>query len=398
MSSFGWTYLSRDALRRAEAQLAGEAAGVRDEIGFLIIHQRYADQFFPGTSVLHTRLRYALFVPWLYQHLRQRPTRGRIDAALQKAEVDLAGRLRNAEGGGAVGGNNYPKPTSQPPSVIYWTALGAWGLLRPRADGRLPSRAQLHVLLQSRARPAFDDDGQPLSSLELPFSPLPSPPKNWDGDSVLDFALTPSEATFLFSQISNIPSPAVPARKSLFARLAASCAVHARSCWDPAIVSLAEQDAAALRRAGDVASLAAVGRAVYAALVETLKEEIDKRPTSRKHRDYLPRIVGAHASIASRVKLDSLLEDVGSVPETLVDVLRKTLAWLASGANNPMDLRMVYERAECARKDQRARLAATLNGRDRRLEWNNEEHSLAEPLHYRWDNVSRLLNDLWTAA
>jgi len=47
MSSFGWTYLSRDALRQAEAQLVGEAAGVRDEIGFLIIHQRYADQFFP---------------------------------------------------------------------------------------------------------------------------------------------------------------------------------------------------------------------------------------------------------------------------------------------------------------------------------------------------------------
>ena len=63
MSSYGWTYLSRSALRRAEHQLSGAGEGVRDEIGFLILHQRYADYFFPGTSVLHTRLRYALFVP-----------------------------------------------------------------------------------------------------------------------------------------------------------------------------------------------------------------------------------------------------------------------------------------------------------------------------------------------
>ena len=38
----------------------------RDEIGFLLIHQGFADRFFPGTSVLHTRVRYALFVPWLF--------------------------------------------------------------------------------------------------------------------------------------------------------------------------------------------------------------------------------------------------------------------------------------------------------------------------------------------
>ena len=45
MSGFGWTYLSRNALRRAERQLANSGEGVRDEIGFLIIHQRYADYF-----------------------------------------------------------------------------------------------------------------------------------------------------------------------------------------------------------------------------------------------------------------------------------------------------------------------------------------------------------------
>lgn len=64
-SSFGWTLLSRDALRRAETQLRDDVEGVRDEIGFLSLHQAYADRFFPGMSVLHTRLRYVLFVPWM---------------------------------------------------------------------------------------------------------------------------------------------------------------------------------------------------------------------------------------------------------------------------------------------------------------------------------------------
>ena len=61
--SFGWSYLSREALARAKAQMDEESMGVRDEIGFLTIHRRYADRFFPGTSVLHSRARYAVFVP-----------------------------------------------------------------------------------------------------------------------------------------------------------------------------------------------------------------------------------------------------------------------------------------------------------------------------------------------
>jgi hypothetical protein len=51
MAEFGWTYLSRKSLRQAEDQLSGDTQGVRDEIGFLLIHQHYADKFFPGDSL-----------------------------------------------------------------------------------------------------------------------------------------------------------------------------------------------------------------------------------------------------------------------------------------------------------------------------------------------------------
>src|ERR1022692_1405958 len=62
----GWTMLSREEMRQVERSLANSEQDTRDEIGFLLIHQGFADRFFPGTSVLHTRVRYALFVPWLY--------------------------------------------------------------------------------------------------------------------------------------------------------------------------------------------------------------------------------------------------------------------------------------------------------------------------------------------
>jgi hypothetical protein len=38
--TLGWTYLSREALARAKAQMDEESMRVRDEIGFLTIHQR----------------------------------------------------------------------------------------------------------------------------------------------------------------------------------------------------------------------------------------------------------------------------------------------------------------------------------------------------------------------
>ena len=321
MSGFGWTYLSRNALRRAERQLANSGEGVRDEIGFLIIHQRYADYFFPGTSVLHTRLRYALFVPWIYQTLYAEGGSGPVADRLQREEIKLAGRLKYAKGGGAIGGDNFPDPISQPPSVSYWTALGTWGVLR-QVDEHLPSRAQLNTMLGER--------------------------------------------------------------------------VEANNYWDPGIVELAKEDGPKLRRAGYAASLAAVGRAVYAALVETLQEDDGQSPTAI-HRKLLPKVIEEHAARARRVNMLDLIQDTGSLPDAVVQVLEKTIAWLAAGAKNAMALRDVYEHAEYDRKGRRARLSR-LAGAERRIEWRNSEHAAATPLHFRWSQVRRLLRDLWDAA
>ena len=101
-AQLGWTLLSRDALRRAETQLRDDIEGVRDEIGFLALHQAYANRFFPGTSVLHTRLRYELFVPWMYENIARRTNAAldplKLDSDPKVKVLDLWSDFTNADG------------------------------------------------------------------------------------------------------------------------------------------------------------------------------------------------------------------------------------------------------------------------------------------------------------
>ncbi len=62
-----------------------------------------------------------------------------------------------------------------------------------------------------------------------------------------------------------------------------------------------------------------------------------------------------------------------------------------------MNLRDVYANAEHNRKGRRARLVPTLYGREKRREWEPSDKPKADPLHYRWGNVTRLLLDLQEA-
>lgn len=387
--ALGWTYLSREALARAKAQMDEESMGVRDEIGFLTIHQRYADRFFPGTSVLHTRARYAVFVPWLFEDLAGMTGPAAV-RALRERERELAGRLKDAGENQVIGGRVFPKPSSQPPSTVYWNALAVWGILRRSPDGRTISRGQAHRLLKS-ASAAIDDDGQPLLSFDPPFAPLPNRPDSWHSGPI-NLQLAPAEATFLRERLAQLRRNGGH-ELSLLARLVRTEVAAPSAMWADETRAIAGSDQAPLVRARQAASLAGVGRAVYDALLEHMIEADDKREISSRHRDHLVNVVEEYGSIAAKLDADALEADIGALPSKLRAVLTATKAWIASKSENPGSLFDVYAAAE-ARKGPRARLATTPNGRARRLEWSTDEHGLAGPLHYRWEQVSTLLNDL----
>jgi hypothetical protein len=399
-SSFGWTLLSRDALRRAETQLRDDVEGVRDEIGFLSLHQAYADRFFPGTSVLHTRLRYVMFVPWMYERIAKQPERQRVSDSIEKQELELTHRLRETGEGGVIGVRSYPNPTAQPPSLTYWSALGAWRILRPSTTGTTPSRQTVHRALARKPsrQQLHDDDKQLLVEEEPLFCSIPEPPASWnDSTQRLDFQLEAEEQQFLRNCFLSVTRPGSDDIPSLLARLVEQRVrfTGQMELWSPEVRAVADQpDRDALLRARRVAALSAVGRGVYAALVEELREQLDTIPTKDVHRTNLEAVVDRYKAEALALTVDDLVLDAPSIPLGILDVLRITQSWLRGPTRSPSPLLVCYEQAEIRRKGRRARLSKTISGRERRAEWNLEEHPKATPLHYRWSNVRQLLMDL----
>ena len=399
----GWTLLSRDALKKAEAYLKESTDGVRDEIGFLALHQAYADRFFPGTSVLHTRLRYVLFVPWLYEHVAKQliAERTRVDRLMQAEELTLAGKLKQAGERGVIGGDNYPKPTSQPPSMVYWSALNTWGILKPNPDGSFLARSDLHRALQALHRRSrlVDDDKVPLDEGFHFFVKVPDPPSEFDRvNQLIDFKLSKTESTFLKKKLSSVPRPRNEGVPSLLARLSQASLDYGaiQEPWHKKIVAEADTaDKAALNRAKQAAAISAIGRGIYAALVEQTCEKQDKRKVGTLHRDHLKDVAAEFHEDALGLTLADLGLDAPRLSDDPIQsVLEQIQTWLKSGSKDLHGLRSSFEPAERRRKGRRARLSDTLAGQQRRAEWEPDKHTLAEPLHYRWPKVQRLLQDL----
>src|SRR5450830_6574 len=109
--------------------------GTVDELGIGSVGDAISNALFPGISVLHTRLRYALFVPWLVQEAVG-TTRGSRDAttALRRLEVRLIDSLilgtkaleKDASAG--IIGVAARHRLKRMPSTIYSTMLGRWGI------------------------------------------------------------------------------------------------------------------------------------------------------------------------------------------------------------------------------------------------------------------------------
>ncbi|WP_342712555.1 DUF6361 family protein [Bradyrhizobium sp. B124] len=412
MSNFlHWVQIDATAAAKAERALDGEQDGeVRDEIGFMAIHHAFANRFFPGTSVLHTRLRYLFFVPWLMQRV-----------AGDRSAVSLSDRLKRAEAGakdqlkehgsprGIIGRRSPPRQIrSQLPSIVYWNALQQWGFLRPHSDGTYPSRLEalksLADILASEKRNSRDDDGVSVDDLTNPFvDGLPPACKQIAASSgALAFDLEKREKRFLFEAISSSSSPA---RDSIFARLLRSDADIPEPgskgydlgtewpAWIREVCTVEERKT--LKIASDAAALACIGRAVYAALVQTLRQKDGNNSGDRDHCELLVKAIDDYRSAACRLvikDLKSLFPDQ-PFPEPVIRVLTKTQNWLQNGRRSQfMDLRKDYSDAETPRKLAKSRLRPI--DRQRRLEWDPDEFSPAAPLHYRIGVVHQLVWDM----
>lgn len=254
------------------------------------------------------------------------------------------------------------------------------------------------LLAASRNRASFDDDGRPLETTIWPIVGLPDLPSDWTGKGGLSLAMPKTERQFLAAKLKAVHSPLDHSRPSLLSRMVGQPVFDADHCWDKLIIAMAGDEAPRLKRAGQAAALSAIGRAVYAAQVETIKTVRDKRAPTTIHREHLPETIALWGSKAAALDLEAFFEDVGILPGPVRKVLSETHAWTKKGGQDPMSLLDTYAKAERSRKLDRTRLSDNQFGIDRRMEWQADKHGKAAPLHYRWGNVQRLLRDLTAAA
>lgn len=90
-----------------------------DDLGLGGIRDAFSDTLFPGTSTLHTRLRYLLFVPWLLQETSHRDTVGQMQSTFREYEYQLIDALKRAGGGEGVFGRDACRALRSLPGEVY---------------------------------------------------------------------------------------------------------------------------------------------------------------------------------------------------------------------------------------------------------------------------------------
>ncbi|MGV0731531.1 DUF6361 family protein [Mycolicibacter sinensis] len=102
----------------------------RDELGIGQVRDALSDLMWPGTSVLFTRARYFLFIPWCFRAAAK--TRHDIDGAKTRADQNerrLIGALGAAGETDGVIGANVGAALKNLPSALYWGAMRVHGVL-----------------------------------------------------------------------------------------------------------------------------------------------------------------------------------------------------------------------------------------------------------------------------
>ena len=174
--------------------------GTVDEMGLGRLRDALSEALFPGTSTIQTRLRYVLFVPWIYQQLEaRRVASSSISAQLRKAELELIGPLLEHGTSQGVIGERSRGSLARRPSSVYWTALVRWGLfLHERPQGWYHDH--FTALLHSAALEESADDPGILLPRQPNWHPrLPGPPQAFPDEASFD--LTREEAVFLQGRI-----------------------------------------------------------------------------------------------------------------------------------------------------------------------------------------------------
>jgi hypothetical protein len=198
-SSFGWVVLDDQHKRDVMETLAlSREQSTVDELGLGSVRDTLSNILFPGTSVLHTRAKYLLFVPWIYDGLRREGRNGRAAIDLgRRREIDLIDALlANDPAAPGIIGRSARGKLRRLPSAAYWAALGTFRIRRWDVSVEGYCNALRHSAKPSLRRAADEDGSQPAT--DGPWTDLPAPEDLRETTSI---TLTVDHASYLQGRI-----------------------------------------------------------------------------------------------------------------------------------------------------------------------------------------------------
>jgi hypothetical protein len=163
MSDIAWLDTSPDEERRMrELVKLFSDSGTLDDIGIGQVRDTLSDRLFPSTSTVHTRARYLLFVPWIYDEAARKYSGTAVRTKARDAERKLIEVMRKAGHTQGLIGRVAGASVNTLPSNLYWAALKRLGI---RDD--LPSAYSWNVSVDApRGFPNHIDSGFSLSHSE----------------------------------------------------------------------------------------------------------------------------------------------------------------------------------------------------------------------------------------
>lgn len=373
MSALAW--IDFDQTDRDRARRIMDLFGVedsRDELGLGSIRDALSDLMFPGTSTIQTRLRYMLFIPWLYRMAAR--AGGRADQA-RKLEIQLiTALLRSGETTNVIG-SEARDSLKRLPSDVYWAGLLALGIRTSPG---------------SRAEMLAAGDVPGLWSPGLPTAP----------DDLIEqasFRLTPEEGGFLRDRL------AVSARESLFNELAQSGdRSGAEAVWlHPMRATWSSRNGAIVDQTERFARVMNGAALLYNIMLAERAAAMQGTGSGRWHdlaADYRARLSAWQAEAPDRLASAWKLAALWSLTsETIHRVAPLTMAFVTEWSavvqrGHPLtddpDARALILRRETRLKGPKARLS-----NDAALaRWGGA--SGADVLNFRWTVVQRHLRDL----
>lgn len=200
-SAIGWVDFDETERDRAQRLMdLFREQDSRDELGLGAIRDSIADHLFPGTSTIHTRLRYMLFIPWIFDTLPSHLSPRDIAAKARQKEIELGQALMSGAPG-AVGiiGKDAGEKLKRLPSSIYWSGLESWGIRQFPGSIDAYFAALPHWPKDTGKDHVEDDMSGAQRHRHLWHDRMPQPPKGWP--DTVDFDLEPDEASFLVDRL-----------------------------------------------------------------------------------------------------------------------------------------------------------------------------------------------------